>query len=127
MVLSENEILIKSSLFVEIRTKSDLLFLFSNLKSENQLKKDLKDILKGIFLLNGFSLSEKSINKYFENYINFIVQNLKDNIIKSSNDLKYYLENELELTIENEQYLFYRFFNNEYKTIENFLFVNVNE
>lgn len=113
------------SLFIEISTKNDILFLCSELKKESEIKKELKTILKKIFLLNGFKISDKTINKYFTNYINFITFNLKDNTIKSNKNLKYYIENELLLTIENSEYLFKRFFNNNYNKIENFLFIEI--
>ena len=74
--------------------------MFSDNYNLKDIKKQLKDILKKIFLLNGFKVSESTINKYFNTYINFVSNNLKDNTIKSSNDLKYYIENEMLLTIE---------------------------
>ena len=89
------------------------------------MKKELTDILKNIFLLNGFKVSERTLKQYFDILINGITENLKDKTIKSSNDLKFYIENELLLFIENNDYLRKTFFNNEYKEIENFLFVEI--
>lgn len=117
----ENEI----TLFKNINVEIDSIYLLSNVLKENQIKRNLKEILKNIFLLNNFRISEKTINKYFSNYINFITYNLIDNTIKSNKDLKYYIEHELLLTIENTEYLFNRFFNNEYNKIENFLFIEI--
>ena len=122
---NENENYYIESLFVEIRVKNDLIFLFSDLYNEKQIIKELKDILRKIFLLNGFKVSETTINKYFNDYLNFICNNLKDNTIKNSETLKFYIENELMLLIENNDYLRKQFFNNEYKQIKNFLFVEI--
>ena len=122
---NENEKYYIESLFVEIRVKNDILFGFSDLYNEKQFKKQLKEILKKIFLLNGFRVSETLINKYFSEFSEFIYNNVSDKVIKSSNDLKFYIENELTLIIENNEYLFKRFFRNEFKEIKNFLFVEI--
>ena len=113
------------SLLTEINIKSEILFLCSEFKKENKIKSELKEILIKIFNLNGFKISEKTINKYFSNSIDFITYNLKDNVIKSSKDLKYYIQSELVLNIENNEFLFRKYFNNQYKEIKEFLFIEI--
>ena len=123
--MANDEKYIKESLIVEVHTKTDLLYLFSDLQGVQSIEKELKEILIKVFALNGFHISEKTINKYFKVSLNWIANNLKDNTIKTSKELKYYIEDEILKIVENEEYLKKTFFNNEYKEIKNFLFVEI--
>ena len=123
--MANDEKYIKESLLVEVHTKTDLLYLFSDLQGVQSIEKELKEILIKVFALNDFHISEKTINKYFKVSLNWIANNLKDNTIKTSKELKYYIEDEILKIIENEEYLKKTFFNNEYKEIKNFLFVEI--
>ena len=124
-IMANDEKYIKESLIVELHTKTDLLYLFSDLQGIQSIEKELKEILIKIFALNGFHISEKTINKYFKVSLKWIANSLKDNTIKTSKQLKFYIEDEILKIIENEEYLRQTFFNNEYKTIKHFLFIEI--
>jgi len=114
----------KESEFIEISVSNDILFMCSDLYNFEQIKKQLTKIFIKIFKFNDFVTNEQFINKYFEHSLNMISENLNDNTIKSNKDLKYYIQNEIYLTISNNEFLFNKFFNNQYLNVQNFLFVN---
>ena len=108
----------------DLLVENDVVYLMSKL-DEKFVRNLIKKHLKNIFLFNGQEVSEKLIDKYFSNFINFIYNNLNDNVIKSNKDLAFYIHNELQFTIENDEYLFKRFFKNKYFEIKLYKFVSI--
>ena len=90
-------------------------YIIKNIHNENIIKTHLFKRLNYFFRKNYINISLSLIKSYFMDYVEFIINNIKDNVINNNNDLTFYIINELNLTINNTDYLKKIIFNNQYK------------